>query len=409
LKRLAPLLVALALLPQTAFAQSPTPQIEGVPDGIKQLLVDYGHAWVTKDDALLAKTVTGHLILTETRALDNTREIDFTTFTVRALTQYSGNLAYARIRREYPGSEVKTYQIVEDNAVGPESRPYEEDGAFTFIREKSGPYDGWRIVSKTDLDVLGFFSPHSLWDEAPVAVLTSPHFILLTHPQVTQEVRPWLPIAEKAYARASAFWPGSMEKHIVLEVPQTTDELQRITHDTADLSKFVAFVSSDVSREHGYVPTGPRMFVHVSHLLKYPESAQLPILAHELIHALTREASGPNVPVFVEEGLANVGGQASDLFAAQHSTGPKPTTFPPSERFVTGSVSDIQAAYGQAQIAIQVLLDRFGHDGLVRFYRTLGAERIVPGTEQYQVRRALQDSLHWSYDDWIAAWRKRLG
>jgi hypothetical protein len=409
LKRLALLFVLLSSLPQAALAQTATPQIEAVPDGIKQLLTDYGHAWVTKDDVLLAKTVTGHLILTETRALDNTREISFTTFTVRALTEFSGNLAYARIRGEYPGSEVKTYQIVEDTAVGLESRPYEEGGAFTFVREKTGGYDGWRIISKNDLDVLGFFSPHNLWDEAPVAVLTSPHFILLTHPEVTQEVRPWLPIAEKAYARAAAFWPGSMEKHIVLEVPRTTDELQRITHDTADLSKFVAFVASDVSREHGYVPTGPRMFVHVSHLLQYPESAQLPIISHELVHVLTREASGPNVPTFVEEGLANVGGQASDLFAAQYSTGPKPTTFPPSERFVTGSVTEIQAAYGQAQIAIQVLIDKFGRDGLVRFYRTLGAERIVAGTEQYQVRKALKDSLHWSYDDWIAAWRKRLG
>lgn len=408
MKRLAPLFVLLALLPQTAFAQA-TPQIETVPSGITQLLSDYGHAWVTKDDKLLAQTVTGHLILTETRVLDNTGEIRFTTFSVRALTQFSGNLAYERIRAEYRGTEVKTYQIVEDTTVGAESRPYEETGAFTFAKEKSGPYDGWRIISENDLDVLGFFSPHNLWDESTVAVLQSPHFVLLTHPQVTQQVRPWLAVAEKAYARASSFWPGTMEKHIVLEVPGTTDELQRITHDTADLSKFVAFVASDVSREHGYTPTGPRMFVHVSHLLKYPESAQLPILAHELIHVLTREASGPNVPTFVEEGLANVGGQASDLFAAQHSIGAKPTTFPTSERFVTGSVTDIQAAYGQAQLAIQVLIDRFGRDGMIRFYRALGAQRIVPGTEQYQVRKALRDSLHWSYDDWVAAWRKRLG
>ena len=238
--------------------------------------------------------------------------------------------------------------------------------------------------------------------------MTSGHFLLLTHPDVTQEVRPWLLVAEKSYTRASAFWPGSSEKYIVIEVPSTAAELQRITHDTADLSNFVAFVASSVNREHGFTPTGPRMFVNVGHLLKYPESAQLSIFAHELIHVLTREVSGPNVPTWIEEGLANVGGGASDLFA-RVQTGPPPSTFPTSERFVTGAVTQIQAAYAQSQVAIQVLIDKFGRDAMERFYKALGAQRIVAGTEQYHVRKALLDTLHWSYDDWIAAWRKRLG
>src|SRR5204863_4003426 len=98
--------------------------------------------------------------------------------------------------------------------------------------------------------ILGFFSPHNLWDEGPVSVAFSPHFILLTHPDVIQEVRPWLAVAEKAYARAAAFWSGSIEKHIVIEVPSTTKELGRITHDTADVNKFVAFVAASSTREH---------------------------------------------------------------------------------------------------------------------------------------------------------------
>jgi len=411
LRRLAPLLVAvLALLPQTAFAQNgSTPQIETVPSAITHLLDDYGRAWTTHSVSLLAQTLTGPLASSETRALDNASEIPFHSFTARALTQFSGNLAYGRIRGLYPHQEVKTYQVIEATSVSYESKPYQEDGAFTFVRSGSsgGSYDGWHIVSKSDLDILGFFSPHNLWDESPVSILMSPHFILLTHPAITQEVRPWLAVAEKAYARALAFWPRTSEKAIVIEVPASEAELGRISHDTADLSNFVAFVASDVSREHGYTPTGPRMFVNITHLLHYPESAQISVLAHELIHALTREASGPNNPTWVEEGLADDGGGTESLFAKVHPSD-EPTTFPPSERFVTGKVTDIQAAYAEADIAIQVLIDKFGHAGLERFYRTLGGERIVPGTEQYQVRHALQDSLHWTYDDWVAAWRKRL-
>ena len=411
MRRLAPLLVVLALLPQSALAQGePTPQIEAVPDAITHLLADYSRAWMKHDVSSLAQTLTGQLTKSETRALDNASEVTFRSFSVRALTQFSGNLAYERIRSLYPHQEVKTYQIVESNAVAYESKPYEEDGAFTFVRSGSsgGAYDGWRIASKTDLDILGFFSPHNLWDESPVAVLMSPHFTLLTHPAITQEVRPWLNIAEKAIARSSAFWPGSSEKDIVIEVPATQDELGRITHDTANLSNFVAFVASDVNREHGYTPTGPRMFVNITHLLKYPVSAQISVLSHELIHALTREVSGPNTPTWVEEGLADDGGGTATLFAKVRPD-VLPTTFPPAERFVTGSVTDIQAAYAEADVAMQVLIDRFGRAGMERFYKTLGAERVVPGTEQYQVRKALQDSLHWTYEAWVAAWRKRLG
>jgi len=409
LRRLVPLLVVLALLPQSALAQNqPTPQIGSVPDGITHLLADYSRAWMTHDVSLLASTLTGHLTSTETRALDNASEVMFRSFGIRTITQFSSNLAYDRIRSLYPHQEVRTYQIIESNAISYESKPYQEEGAFTFVRSgSSGSYDGWRLASKTDLDVLGFFSPHNLWDESPVAVLMSPHFILLTHPAITQEVRPWLNVAEKAIARASAFWPGSTEKNMVIEVPVTQEELGRITHDTADLSNFVAFVASDVNREHGYTPTGPRMFVNITHLLKYPESAQISVLAHELIHGLTREVSGPNTPTWVEEGLADDGGGTETLFAKVRPD-IVPTTFPAAEKFVTGTVSDIQAAYAEADVAMQVLIDRFGRAGMERFYKTLGSERVVPGTEQYQVRKALQDSLHWSYDDWVAAWRKRL-
>src|SRR5439155_13347716 len=134
----------------------------------------------------------------------------------------------------------------------------------------------------------------------------------------------------------------------------------------------------------------------------YPASAQIQVLSHELIHALTRNDSGPNIPTWIEEGLAQVGGQASALFA-HVPLGALPSEFPTSERFVTGSVQSIEAAYAQAQIAIQVLIDKFGRAGFMRFYRALGAERVVAGTEQYHVRRALEETLHWSYDDWLAA------
>src|SRR5207248_2949944 len=127
------------------------------------LLSDYGRAWVTHNDGLLAGTLSARLIKTQTRSLDNAQELTFSTFRVHASTQFSGNLAYARIRALYPRLDVRTYHVIQDTAISTESKPYSEDGAFTFAREApvSGKYGGWRLISTTDLEVLAFFSPHN--------------------------------------------------------------------------------------------------------------------------------------------------------------------------------------------------------------------------------------------------------
>jgi hypothetical protein len=64
--------------------------------------------------------------------------------------------------------------------------------------------------------------------------------------------------------------------------------------------------------------------------------------------------------------------------------------------------------YDKAQLAIDVLDDKFGRAGLVKFYEELGSRRVVAGTEEYHIREALRTSVGWSYDEWVAAWALRL-
>ncbi|MEX2394113.1 MAG: hypothetical protein WD826_06510, partial [Actinomycetota bacterium] len=204
------------------------------------------------------------------------------------------------------------------------------------------------------------------------------------------------------------FWPGDDDARYVIIVPSTTAELGRILHETIDLSKFVAFVAAGADRSDGWEPTGPRVFVHLSHLLNYSEAGKLEILAHELLHAITRPITGPQIPIWVEEGLANSGGGTGGRPSIA-TQAPVPDGFPTRDLFVTGPVRNIQATYDQAQVAIEVLIDEFGEEGLARFYEALGTRRVVPGTEEYHVRQAVEESVDWTYDDWVAAWHERLG
>lgn len=406
------LAVAAVLPTNTARSQaSKAPHIEEVPAPIQSLLGDYGRAYQQKNRDLLARTLAGSVGDAELRAFDNAREVPFRDFRVEPTTQFSGNLAYQRVRGLYPGKEVATYHVREKTALDIESMAYEEDGAYTFVRNgpvSGDPYDGWRLASKDDLDAIGFYSPYHLWDKGPVSVLRSEHFALLTHPEVVDEMRSVIDVAERAYTRATSFWPRPVSERYVVLVPATTEELGDLMHATIDLSKFVAFVSGGVDPENGWTPTGPRVFVHLAHLRNYSPEGTLEILAHELIHAITRPLSGPHIPVWIEEGLANYGGGNGGR-PSHAGDGPLPTEFPPDERFQTGPVGDIVIKYDQAQVAVQVLDERFGRQTLANFYEKLGSARVVPGNDTYQVRRAIDETLDWSQEEWIAAWRERLG
>jgi hypothetical protein len=407
------LLTACTVVPFGA-AQSQTakaPHIIEIPAGINALLGDYGRAIQQKNRDLFARTLAASISGAELHSFDNARDIPFKDFLVEPVTQFSGNLAYHRVRAQYPGKEVATFQVTEKSTLDIESLPYEEDGAYTFVRDgptPGDPYDGWRLTSKSDLDVLGFFSPYHLWDAGPIAVLRSDHFVLLTHPEVVDEMRSAIDVAERAYAKATAFWPRPVNERYVVLVPASTKELGDMMHTTIDLGKFVAFVSGGADQENGWVPTGPRVFIHLAHLRNYSPEGTLEILAHELIHAITRPVSGPHIPVWVEEGLANFGGGNGGR-PSHAGDRPLPDEFPSDERFQTGPVTDIVRMYDQSQVAIQVLDEKFGRATLANFYEKLGSARVVPGNDAYHVRKAITDTLDWTEEQWIAAWRERLG
>lgn len=405
------LLAGLLFVPTTppASSQDAAVSIEAVPRAIEELLEDYGRAFQTRDRALLASTLTGEgLAASELRGFDNAAEVPLERFVVRANTQFSGDLASARIRSRYPELEVRVYHVIEESTLVGEAGPSVDDGAFTFVRTDGGdPYDGWRLASKSDTDDLAFFSPVHIWDGGPVAVRRSDRFLLLTHPSAVDEVQPMLEIAERAMDQAASFWPEETSDRYTIIVPTRTQELAELIHTTLDLNKFVAFASAGAFRDRGWTPAYPRLYVHLDHMRNYGNDAQVEILAHELIHAITRPVSGPHMPIWVEEGLANVGGGSGGR-ASRARDGPLPDDFPTDDQFVTGAVSEIQRRYDLGQVAIETAIDAHGIEAVARFYAELGSARVVPGTDTYHVARAAESALGWTGQEWVAAWRQRL-
>ena len=408
--RVLPVLIALTgAVVVPARAASSVPSIETPPGGITKLLRDYSRAWVTHDASLLDRTLQpGGFRDEQRRAVRNASPVPFRTYDVSVTTHYSGNLASARVRKLYPGKQVAAYEVTIRTALDVEDTPSVGDGAFTFVRSKpdaKDAYDGWRLVSSSDMDVLAFFTSHYIWEDGPVTLLRSPHFLVLAHPDVARSLEAVTSVAEDAYARAARFWPFPVKARYVMIVPTTTAELGGIVHDTADLADFVAFVGSGVDETSGWEPGGPRLYIHLDHFRNYTPAGQIGILAHELNHAITRPVTGPHVPTWVDEGMANVSG---GLPAYGANAGPLPGAFPTDDEFVTGSLGDIVRHYDQAQVAIQVLVNEKGRAALARFYEKLGTARIVPGNDEYYLGEFARATLGWSVDHWVAEWRKAL-
>lgn len=384
-------------------------QIEAIPTTIRTLLSDRASAWKSHDAGLLAKTMErGGYADAQLKSLANAKDIDFVVYDFHATTSTSGDIASNRVRRQYKGMEVRAYQVVEGSQIaGIESQPYVENSFMTFVRKQADtadPYEGWRTASESDFEVLGLYSTVRLWDEAPVEVATSAHFALLSHPDIRDKVANVLGQAEKGYAAATKFWPRRIDSKFVIIVASTGAELGRIIHATVDLSKFVAFAAGSLQDADGYVPAGARVYLQLSRFDAYEELQRVEILAHELIHAITRPVAGPFIPTWVEEGLANLG---ADGRVGAIRKGPSPGDFPPDDNFFVGPTSDIVRTYARSQLAIQVLDAKFGREATARFYESLGAARIVPGTSAYHVDQSI-NSVGWSKQAWLEAWRSKL-
>jgi hypothetical protein len=394
---------------QLPAAQTPAPVAPKVPEAIQRLLDDRAKAIAGHDRALLERTLDpGDFARSELTALDNAGGLAIDSFRLRATTQFAGDLAWPRVTARYP-TQVSAWHVIEESRIGGHDLiPYVEDAFYTFVRTgpaPQDPYDGWRVVSMSDFEPLGAYSAVHLWDRGPVVSASSEHFLVLAHADRIERARALLPDAETAWQAVKKFWPGEIGSRYIVIAPSDEAELGDMIHSTVDLSKFVAFAAATARTEKGFEPAGVRIYLQMSHLEKYAASGRRVVLSHELIHAVTRGESGPFMPIWVEEGLAVLGSEPLNKSLARLGSHER---FPADDEFSTGPTRDIVAVYYQSQLAVRALADRAGVEGVKRFYDSLGAARVSPGTKDYHVQRALSEANGWTVDEWTKAWRALL-
>lgn len=339
-------------------------------------------------------------------------DVPFQSYELVARWDRLGDLARPSDSERYPEAEAVALPVTEERY---RLRRFDrtaavEDAFYTFVKED----DAWRISSDTDLDDLGLHTVRHLWDFGPLQVKRSAHFLLFEHPcraeRLCRSIRDdLLPLAEEALERVRRYWRFPEDRDFVILVPSTGKELARMLQVTFDLENFVAFAYSTLATDEGIDFTAPRIIFNSQSLRSRPPDQVRDVLAHELLHVVTRDASGPFTPVFVEEGFADYVGRDADLAAlaflgSDVQAGLFEGKLPKDSDFTTGDGTSIFRSYQESHSAVRYFISRWGLPRFARFYRRLGAREVVAGTADYHVNVALKRTIGLDYRAFEKAW-----
>ena len=336
---------------------------------------------------------------------DRVTELPLASYRLVAAWDRYGDLVRRSDAAAYPGVDRVSIPLIEERyrIRGFDPKPAVEDTYFTFVKRDGS----WLIAEDSDLDDLTLYSGRHLWDFGDIEQERDGHLLQLSHSGVTSH--DYLGLAEQALARVERFWSARWHRNTILLIPDDEDELRRLIQATFDLDDFVAFAYSTVDLSHDIDYTGHRIIVNPGAFAGRSEETVTAILAHEMLHVASRHVAGPFIPIFVDEGIADFVGNAGNPSAlgfleSEVASGVFDGRLPEDFQFTVGSGTDIYRSYQKSHSAIRFFVDRWGLAAFIKFYRRLGAQKIVPGTATFHVSRTLKKITGLDLDAFEKEW-----
>ena len=337
----------------------------------------------------------------QARAFDGLRSVPLASFSLVARTEDSGDLSPAAAGR-YGSARVflpETRQV--HRLEGYDDRDAVDELWLTFV-ERNGR---WYVGGDADLEALGLETDRQLWDFGPVRLERREHVVVLSHPEQAERAAALADIAEDAVAAFAGAWDQPWAGRLPLVLPGSVDELERLLESTVDLDKFVAFAGYNVLPDKDYDTTAPRIFVQDDRLNRYPRHQQVETMVHELAHAAAAPLSGPFVPGWVHEGVADWA--ATGRLAGERRPPGGDAALPRDFELSTGPTASIVRTYRESRAAVSLLAARRGPAAPTAFFRTLGATRVAAGSVDHHVDDALRRAAGITLGELEAAWAAR--
>lgn len=403
------------------LSAAPAPIVRAGDDraGIQALLNARAEAIRTGDrDAFMATIDAGARSFRRRQGLffDSVRRLPLARYRLEADWRRYGDLVRDRDREAYDAEAVALPVTIERYRIrGFDRADAVEELFYTLVKRG----DEWFIADDDDLDAVAMYSARHLWDQGEVQIDRSRHFLSLRHGCdapigcVTVDAN-LLRSAEVALERVREQWPARWSEKVLVLAPSNVRELARMIQATLPLDTFVAFAYSSEDQSEGLDYTGHRILLNPSAFGSRTGEGELNILAHELLHIASRDLSGPFIPFFVEEGIAEyVGGagepRGQDFLASRLAAGAVDGRLPRDHEFLLGSADSIFLSYVESASAMTYFVDRYGIEALVRLYSAAGRPDLDAGTSRYHVDRAFRRAIGSDLRSFERSWADSIG
>lgn len=313
----------------------------------------------------------------------------------------SGDLATGLdLRRKYGVDRAYLPETRERFRLGDyDSKPMRNTFWYTYVQR-----DGdWFVASGGDAADVGLDNTPNVWDHGPLRVEKTKHFLVLSHGDNEERLRQVAGIAERAHGQFSNKWSRPWWGKVPIIVPSSNDEAKRLLRTRKDVNNFVAFTMYVPERSNNWEPTPPRLFVNESNLVDASEESQTGTLVHELVHAALAEISGPNVPLWLHEGLAQwirLGKPNSVALKAN-----VPRELPSEGEFSSSSGSVVSDAYERSASAVAYLAKTKGSEAPVQLFAEVGSRRSVIGSPSFNVDESWRKLFGESQSTFIERWQ----
>jgi hypothetical protein len=337
---------------------------------------------------------------------DNLAKLPLTSWTYHADAVDNDKQARARASKKY-GAPAVIVQVTLRYAVrGVDPVPTRHDLWWTFVRE----HGAVRLAGDSDLAGVGGTSWQGPWDFGPLAVVTGAHCLVLGHPGDQASLEVIANTVDAAIPDVTAVWGTGWTRDVAVLVPDSTRELTAAVGASSSITADVAAVAvSDGTDPVSGDVYGQRLIVERASLSQLSAVGRRILYTHEITHIATAEATSDVEPHWLVEGFADYvanlhSGQSVATIAQELRTdvraGKIPAALPSAADFETSSSA--AQAYEGSWLACRLIASRAGQDGLVHFYRLVGA---TSGDGAHALAAGLRQVLHDTTAQFTTQWR----
>ena len=295
---------------------------------------------------------------------------------------------------------------------GIDAQPAFQRHVLTFV-ERDGR---WLLASDDDFAARGERTARALWDTGPVIAVRGRASLVLGRPDARPLLTRLARAVDAAVPRVTRVWGEEWQRAVAVLVPGSQAELGELLGKPGELSQIAAVATAELLERSGRTTAvGDRIILNPPNFADLGPVGRQVVLTHEVAHVATRQATGPDIPAWLVEGLADYIGYldtdvpvtvAARELRADVRAGRLPAALPTDDAF-RGDNPDLAQAYEQSWLAVRLLVEQYGEAEVLRVYRFLGASDSGPDGRAAALDTALAE-LGTDTEQFTAAWRASL-